>query len=283
MPGGSVPSATSDGCPPNPGHTYHLPGLLKLGVEALQLPGHLPRRLEGPTGPGEGASAVGAAGRAVVSRAELTRAGSWGAGGLPGAPAELWREGGIREGTHSSSTTSPIPHPGNKQPDISMATGHQKLVSLATAEHTHEGPTVRMGWGAGWVHVALTGNGAAAGACHAGAGLRAVGLHAVTHLVDGGCQVRQGSHAQLQGCELRATGSPSSYLLPQPLCLSPAVPELEKPAGAVGGLPGGLGRPLVGCSQHPEGSCGERGEKLSGPWTRRPGAGTQEGRRGVRR
>lgn len=149
LPGGSVPSATSDRCSPNPGHTYHLPGLLELGVEALQLLGHLPRRPEGPAGPGEGAPAVGAAGRAVVSRAELTRAGSWGAGGLPGAPTELWREGGIQEGTHGSSITSPIPRPGNKQPDISMATGHQKLVSLATAEHTREGTRVRMGWGAG--------------------------------------------------------------------------------------------------------------------------------------
>lgn len=33
--GASVPSASSYECPPGLGHTYHLPGLLKLGVEAL--------------------------------------------------------------------------------------------------------------------------------------------------------------------------------------------------------------------------------------------------------
>lgn len=91
--GASVLSASSYGCPPYLGRTYHLPGLLELGVEAPQLLGHLPRRPEGPAGPGEDTSAMGAAGRAVVSGTELTGACSWGAGYLPGAPTELWREG----------------------------------------------------------------------------------------------------------------------------------------------------------------------------------------------
>lgn len=92
-PGAPIPSASSYECPPCLGHTYHLPGLLKLGVEALQLLGHLPRCLEGPTGPGEDTSAVGTTGRTIVPWTELTRACSWGAGCLPGASTELWREG----------------------------------------------------------------------------------------------------------------------------------------------------------------------------------------------
>lgn len=82
--------------------------------------------------------------RAIVSGTQLSRARSWGTGCLPGAPAELWTEGGVKEGTQGSLTTTPIPHPGNKQPDISMATRHQKLVSLATTEHTVRGQ--RSGW-----------------------------------------------------------------------------------------------------------------------------------------
>lgn len=92
-PGNSVLSAPSFGCPLHLGHTYHLSGLLELGVEAPELLGHLSRCPEGPASLGEDASAVGAAGCAVVSGAELTRARSWDARCLPGAPTELCREG----------------------------------------------------------------------------------------------------------------------------------------------------------------------------------------------
>ena len=105
-------------------HTYHLLGLLELGAERLQLLSHLPRRPQGPPCPGEGSSAAGATGRAVVSGTELPRAGSRGARHLPGAPTELQRDGGVKGGPRGFATTTPIPHLGSQQPtDISVATG----------------------------------------------------------------------------------------------------------------------------------------------------------------
>lgn len=74
-----------------------------------------------------------------------------------------------------------------------------------------------------------------------GQGLQAVAIHARSHLVDGGGQIRQGSHLQLQGLELGARSSCSSTgLCRLPLCLPPAAPELEQQAGAIGDLLGGL-------------------------------------------
>lgn len=99
-----------------------------------------------------------------------------------------------------------------------------------------------------------------------GRGIQEVGFHAMSHLVDGGCQIRQGSHLQPQGHQLgTADSGPSSQLTLQPLCLSPAVPELQEQARAVGHLLSSLGGPLVGCGQHPEGPWGKTRRELSHP------------------
>lgn len=86
----------------------------------------------------------------------------------------------------------------------------------------------------------------------------------MSHLVDSWRQIRQGSHLQPQGHELGTPdSSSSSQLTLQPLCLSPAVPELEEPAGAVGHLLSSPGGPLVGRRQHLEGPCGRtRGSRV---------------------
>ena len=118
--------------------------LLELGAEGPQLLGHLPRRPQGPACPGEGASAAGATGRAVVSGTELPRAGSRGARHLPGAPTELRRDGGVKRGPRGSATTTPIPHLGSQQTSL-WQPGPQKLVGVVAAEQPMQGLRVRMG------------------------------------------------------------------------------------------------------------------------------------------
>lgn len=156
----------------------------------------------------------------------------------------------------------------------------KKRVSLATTEHTVRGQ--RSGWVGAW------GNSHCPRRRHSTSWLvtswsRDVGFHALSHLVDGGCQIRQGSHLQPQGHKLgTADSSSSSQLTLQPLRLSPAVPELYEQLEAVGDLLVSLGRPLVGCTQHPEGPWGRTRRELSRPGPPRPGDGEAAGA-GLRR